>query len=114
MLAEFDKQLSQTLEDIKSQGLFKTERIITTPQDALCRLSATDGCVSMDGTIANLSASGELAETYNAPPRIDAAHATGFLGRTGPGPHEYRAVISRIAIITGTLRKPVGGASGGF
>ena len=251
MLAEFQKQLSQTLEEIKSQGLFKTERIITTPQDAhiavaggkrvinmcannylgladhpelikaakaaldshglgmasvrficgtqdlhkeleaaltkflgteetilypscfdangglfetlltekdaiisdelnhasiidgvrLCkaqrfrykhndmgdleaklkeasgarfRLIATDGCFSMDGTIADLKSIVDLAEKYDALTMIDDAHATGFLGKTGRGTHEYRGVMGKIDIITGTLGKALGGASGGF
>src|SRR5204862_6412017 len=251
MLADFEKQLSQTLEEIKSQGLYKTERIITTPQDAhiqvaggkevlnmcannylgladhpelikaakealdshglgmasvrficgtqdlhkrleaaltkflgpeetilypsafdangglfetvltekdavisdelnhasiidgirLCkaqrfrykhnemadleaklkeasgarfRLIATDGCFSMDGTIADLEAIVSLAEKYNALTMIDDAHATGCLGKTGRGTHEYRSVMGQIDIITGTLGKALGGASGGF
>ena len=251
MLAEFEKQLSQTLEEIKSQGLYKTERIITTPQDAhiavaggkrvlnmcannylgladhpelikaakealdsrglgmasvrficgtqdihkqleaaltkflgteetilypscfdangglfetllsekdavisdelnhasiidgirLCkaqrfrykhndmadleaklkeasgarfRLIATDGCFSMDGTIVDLKSIVDLAEKYNALTMIDDAHGTGFLGKTGRGTHEYRGVIGKIDIITGTLGKALGGASGGF
>ena len=251
MLAEFQKQLSQTLEDIKSQGLYKTERIITTPQDAhiavaggkrvlnmcannylgladhpelikaakealdshglgmasvrficgtqdlhkeleaaltkflgteetilypsafdangglfetlftekdaiisdelnhasiidgirLCkaqrfrykhndmadleaklkeasserfRLIATDGCFSMDGTIADLKSIVDLAEKYDALTMIDDAHATGFLGKTGRGTHEYRGVMGKIDIITGTLGKALGGANGGF
>jgi glycine C-acetyltransferase len=251
MVAEFEKQVSQTLDEIKSQGLFKTERIITTPQDAhiavadgkrvinmcannylgladhpelikaakealdthgfgmasvrficgtqdihkqleaaltnflgtedtilypscfdangglfetlltekdavisdelnhasiidgirLCkaqrfrykhddmgdleaklkqaggarfRLVATDGCFSMDGTITNLEAIVELAGKYNALTMIDDAHATGFLGKTGRGTHEYRGVMGKLDIITGTLGKALGGASGGF
>ena len=251
MLAEFEKQLSQTLEEIKSQGLYKTERIITTPQDAhikvaggkqvlnmcannylgladhpelikaakealdshglgmasvrficgtqdlhkqleaaltkflqteetilypsafdangglfetllsekdavisdelnhasiidgirLCkaqrfrykhndtadleaklkeasgarfRLIATDGCFSMDGTIADLKSIVDLAQKYDALTMIDDAHATGFLGKTGRGTHEYRDVMGKIDIITGTLGKALGGASGGF
>ncbi|MEY2544611.1 MAG: glycine C-acetyltransferase [Verrucomicrobiota bacterium] len=251
MLAEFEKQLSQTLDEIKSQGLYKTERIITTPQDAhiavaggkrvlnmcannylgladhpelikaakealdthglgmasvrficgtqdihkeleaaltkflgteetilypscfdangglfetlltekdaiisdelnhasiidgvrLCkaqrfrykhndmadleaklkeasgarfRLIATDGCFSMDGTIADLKSIVDLAEKYEALTMIDDAHATGFLGKTGRGTHEYRGVMGKIDIITGTLGKALGGASGGF
>ena len=251
MLAEFEKQLSQTLDEIKSQGLYKTERIITTPQDAhiavaggkrvlnmcannylgladhpelikaakealdshglgmasvrficgtqdlhkeleaaltkflgteetilypsafdangglfetlftekdaiisdelnhasiidgirLCkaqrfrykhndmadleaklkeasserfRLIATDGCFSMDGTIADLKSIVDLAEKYDALTMIDDAHATGFLGKTGRGTHEYRGVMGKIDIITGTLGKALGGASGGF
>ena len=251
MLAEFEKQLSQTLEEIKSQGLYKTERIITTPQDAhikvaggkevlnmcannylgladhpelikaakkalddhglgmasvrficgtqdihkeleaaltqflgteetilypsafdangglfetvlteqdavisdelnhasiidgirLCKaqrfrykhndmadleaklkeasaarfkLVATDGCFSMDGTIADLKSIVDLAQEYNALTMIDDAHATGFLGARGRGTHEYRDVMGKIDIITGTLGKALGGASGGF
>jgi glycine C-acetyltransferase len=251
MLAEFEKHLSQTLEEIKSQGLYKTERIITTPQDAhiavaggkrvlnmcannylgladhpelikaakealdthglgmasvrficgtqdlhkeleaaltkflgteetilypscfdangglfetllsekdaiisdelnhasiidgvrLCkaqrfrykhndmadleaklkeasgarfRLIATDGCFSMDGTIADLKSIVDLAEKHKALTMIDDAHATGFLGKTGRGTHEYRGVMGKIDIITGTLGKALGGASGGF
>jgi glycine C-acetyltransferase len=251
MLAEFEKQLSQTLEEIKSQGLFKTERIITTPQDAhikvaggkevlnmcannylgladhpelikaakkalddhglgmasvrficgtqdihkeleaaltkflgteetilypsafdangglfetlltekdavisdelnhasiidgirLCkaqrfrykhndmadleaklkeasgarfRLIATDGCFSMDGTIADLKSIVDLAQKHDALTMIDDAHATGFLGVRGRGTHEYRDVWGKIDIITGTLGKALGGASGGF
>jgi glycine C-acetyltransferase len=251
MLAEFEKQLSQTLEEIKSQGLYKTERIITTPQDAhikvaggqevlnmcannylgladhpelikaakkalddhglgmasvrficgtqdihkeleaaltkflgteetilypsafdangglfetilaekdavisdelnhasiidgirLCKaqrfrykhndmadleaklkeasgarfkLIATDGCFSMDGTIADLKSIVDLAQKYDALTMIDDAHATGFLGPRGRGTHEYRDVMGKIDIITGTLGKALGGASGGF
>ena len=251
MLAEFEKQLSQTLEEIKSQGLYKTERIITSPQDAhiavsdgkrvlnmcannylgladhpelikaakkalddhgfgmasvrficgtqdihkeleaaltkflgtddtilypsafdangglfetlftekdavisdelnhasiidgirLCKaqrfrykhndmndleaklkeastarfkLVATDGCFSMDGTIADLKSIVDLAQKYDALTMIDDAHATGFLGAKGRGTHEYRGVMGKIDIITGTLGKALGGASGGF
>src|SRR5918912_466796 len=78
------------------------------------RLIATDGCFSMDGTIADLKSIVDLAEKYNALTMIDDAHATGFLGKTGRGTHEYRDVIGRIDIITGTLGKALGGASGGF
>jgi len=251
MLAEFEKQLSETLEEIKSQGLYKTERVITSPQDAhiavadgkrvlnmcannylgladhpeliqaakkalddhgfgmasvrficgtqdihkeleaaltrflgtedtilypsafdangglfetlltekdavisdelnhasiidgirLCKaqrfrykhndmndleaklkeastarfkLIATDGCFSMDGTIADLKSIVDLAQKCNALTMIDDAHATGFLGPKGRGTHEYRGVMGKIDIITGTLGKALGGASGGF
>ena len=83
-------------------------------QDARFRLVATDGCFSMDGTIAKLSDICDLAKKYNALTMIDDAHATGFLGKTGRGTHEYRSVMGRIDIITGTLGKALGGASGGF
>src|SRR5437879_7446720 len=78
------------------------------------RLIATDGCFSMDGTIADLKAIVDLAEKYKALTMIDDAHATGFLGKTGRGTHEYRDVMGKIDIITGTLGKALGGASGGF
>jgi glycine C-acetyltransferase len=78
------------------------------------KLIATDGCFSMDGTIADLPAIVELARKYDALTMIDDAHATGFLGARGRGTHEYRDVMGRIDIITGTLGKALGGASGGF
>ena len=81
---------------------------------ARVRMIATDGCFSMDGTIADLAAICQLAQKYSALTMIDDAHATGFLGRTGRGTHEYRGVIGQIDIITGTLGKALGGASGGF
>jgi glycine C-acetyltransferase len=83
-------------------------------KDARFRLIATDGCFSMDGTIANLAEICDLAAKYDALTMIDDAHATGFLGKTGRGTHEYRGVMGRIDIITGTLGKALGGASGGF
>ncbi len=81
---------------------------------AKVKMIATDGCFSMDGTIADLEAVVRLAEKYNAITMIDDAHATGFLGKTGRGTHEFRNVMGRIDIITGTLGKALGGASGGF
>jgi len=78
------------------------------------KLIATDGCFSMDGTIADLKSIIDLAEKYDALTMIDDAHATGFLGPKGRGTHEYRGVMSKIDIITGTLGKALGGASGGF
>jgi glycine C-acetyltransferase len=81
---------------------------------ARVRLIATDGCFSMDGTIAELGAICNLAEKYQALTMIDDAHASGFLGKTGRGTHEYRGVMGKIDIITGTLGKALGGASGGF
>ena len=78
------------------------------------KLIVTDGVFSMDGTIANLTDICALAEKYGALAMIDDCHATGFLGDTGRGTHEYRGVMGRIDIITGTLGKALGGASGGF
>lgn len=78
------------------------------------RLIVTDGVFSMDGTIANLEDICALAERYDALTMIDDCHATGFLGETGRGTHEYRQVMGRIDIVTSTLGKALGGASGGF
>jgi len=78
------------------------------------KLIFTDGAFSMDGTIAQLDKICDLAEKYDAMVGIDECHATGFLGKTGRGTHEYRNVMNRIDIITGTLGKALGGASGGF
>lgn len=81
---------------------------------AAIKLVATDGVFSMDGTIANLGAICDLAEKYNALVMVDDSHATGFLGKTGRGSIEYCDVMGRVDIITSTLGKALGGASGGF
>src|SRR5450631_536211 len=78
------------------------------------RIIVSDGSFSMDGTIAQLDKICDLADKYNAIVMIDECHSTGFLGKTGRGSHEYRGVMGRIDIITGTLGKALGGASGGF
>jgi len=78
------------------------------------RIIVTDGSFSMDGTIAQLDKICELADKYDAVIMIDACHSSGFLGKTGRGTHEYHGVMGRIDIITGTLGKALGGASGGF
>ncbi len=78
------------------------------------KLIFTDGVFSMDGTIAQLDKICDLAERYDAMVGIDECHATGFVGATGRGTHEYRQVMGRVDIITGTLGKALGGASGGF
>jgi len=78
------------------------------------RIIVTDGSFSMDGTIAQLDRIVELAENYDAIIMIDDCHSTGFLGKTGRGTHEYRGVMGKIDLITGTLGKALGGASGGF
>jgi glycine C-acetyltransferase len=78
------------------------------------RIIVTDGAFSMDGTIAQLNKITELAEKYKALVMIDESHCTGFMGKTGRGSHEYHNVIDKIDIITGTLGKALGGASGGF
>jgi len=78
------------------------------------RVIVSDGSFSMDGTIAQLDKICDLADRYHAAVMIDESHSTGFLGKTGRGTHEYRNVMGRIDIITGTLGKALGGASGGF
>ena len=83
-------------------------------KDANVRLIVTDGVFSMDGTIADLKAICDLADSHDALTMIDDCHASGFLGKTGRGTHEFRDVMGRIDIITGTLGKALGGASGGF
>src|ERR1700686_1197190 len=98
----------------KHNDMADLEAQLRAAQNVRFRLIATDGCFSMDGTIADLAAICELAEKYNALTMIDDAHASGFLGATGRGTHEYRGVMGRIDIITGTLGKALGGASGGF
>lgn len=83
-------------------------------QDARFRLIATDGVFSMDGVIANLSAICDLADRYNALVMVDDSHAVGFLGQRGRGTHEFCEVMGRVDILTGTLGKALGGASGGY
>ena len=78
------------------------------------RIIVTDGSFSMDGTIAQLDKICDLADKYDAIVMIDECHSSGFLGKTGRGTHEYRNVMGRIDIITGSLGKALGGASGGF
>ena len=78
------------------------------------RVIVTDGSFSMDGTIAQLDKIVALAEKYNASVMIDECHSSGFLGKTGRGTHEHCGVMGKIEIITGTLGKALGGASGGF
>ncbi len=78
------------------------------------RIIVTDGSFSMDGTIAQLDKIVELAEKYDSAVMIDDCHSSGFLGKNGRGTHEYRGVMGKIDIITGTLGKALGGASGGF
>src|SRR6266853_209424 len=78
------------------------------------KLIATDGVFSMDGYIANLPAICDLAEKYEALVMVDDSHAVGFMGKTGRGTPEYHNVMSRVDIVTGTLGKALGGASGGY
>lgn len=83
-------------------------------KDARTRLIVTDGSFSMDGTIAQLDKIVGLAGKYDAALMVDDSHSTGFLGKTGRGTHEYRNVMGKIDMITGTFGKALGGASGGF
>src|SRR5436190_21834143 len=83
-------------------------------KDCRVKLIATDGVFSMDGISANLPAICDLADKYNALVMVDDSHAVGFIGKHGRGTPEYHHVMKRIDIITGTLGKALGGASGGY
>ncbi len=89
------------------------EKLIAT-QNLRHRIIVTDGAFSMDGTIAQLDKICDLADKYKALVMIDESHCSGFMGKTGRGTHEHHNVMGRIDIITGTLGKALGGASGGF
>ncbi len=90
------------------------EKQLQAAQSQRNRIIVTDGVFSMDGTIAQLDKICDLADRYDALVMIDECHASGFVGKTGRGTHEFRGVMGRIDIITGTLGKALGGASGGF
>lgn len=90
------------------------EKALKETQDCRFRLIATDGVFSMDGIIANLPAICDLADKYDAMVMVDDSHAVGFMGENGRGTHEYHQVMGRVDIITGTLGKALGGASGGY
>ena len=90
------------------------EQALNDSQDARVRLVATDGVFSMDGSIAKLEEICNLAERYGALVMVDDSHATGFIGARGRGSHELRGVMDRVDIMSGTLGKALGGASGGF
>lgn len=90
------------------------ERCLQEAKDARFRLIATDGVFSMDGILANLPAICDLAEQYDAMVMVDDSHAVGFTGETGAGTPEFFGVQDRVDIITGTLGKAMGGASGGY
>jgi glycine C-acetyltransferase len=98
----------------KHNNMADLEEKLKESQGCRNRIIVTDGSFSMDGTIAQLDAIVELAEKYDAAIMIDESHSSGFLGKTGRGTHEYRGVMGKIDIITGTLGKALGGASGGF
>lgn len=98
----------------KHNDMEDLEKKLKESSDARSRIIVTDGSFSMDGTIAQLDKICDLADKYDAIVMSDECHSTGFLGKTGRGTHEYRGVMGRIDIITGTLGKALGGASGGF
>ena len=97
-----------------NNDMIDLENKLRETQNSRLRLIATDGVFSMDGTIAKLDKIVELAEKYDALVMVDDSHATGFVGKTGRGSGEYKGVLNKIDIITSTLGKALGGASGGF
>lgn len=98
----------------KHNDMAELEQRLQEAQAQRFRLIVTDGVFSMDGTIAQLDKICDLADKYDALIMVDDSHSTGFVGKTGRGTHEFRNVIGRIDIITSTLGKALGGASGGF
>ena len=98
----------------KHNDMADLEEQLKSAQAQRNRIIVTDGSFSMDGTIAQLDKIVELAEKYDAAVMIDECHSSGFLGKTGRGTHEHCGVVGKIDIITGTLGKALGGASGGF
>ena len=98
----------------KHADMADLEEKLKETQGVRYRMIATDGVFSMDGDIAKLDEICDLADKYKAMVMIDDAHSTGFIGKTGRGTPEYRGVMGRIDLITGTLGKALGGASGGF
>ncbi|MHB1400090.1 MAG: glycine C-acetyltransferase [Trichloromonadaceae bacterium] len=97
-----------------NNDMAELELCLQQSQQARFRLIATDGVFSMDGVIANLPRICELAERYDALVMVDDSHAVGVLGEHGRGSHEYHGVIERVDLLTGTLGKALGGASGGY
>ncbi|MDB6110626.1 MAG: kbl, partial [Pedosphaera sp.] len=98
----------------KNNDMADLEARLQEAKGARFRMIATDGVFSMDGYIANLSAICDLADKYDALVMVDDSHAVGFMGKRGRGTHEYRNVMERVDILTGTLGKALGGASGGY
>lgn len=98
----------------RNNNMVDLEEKLKEASDARFRLIATDGVFSMDGYIADLPAICDLADKYDALVMVDDSHAVGFMGKTGRGTHEYHDVMDRVDIITGTLGKALGGASGGY
>ncbi len=97
-----------------NNDLGELEACLKDAQSARVRMIATDGVFSMDGSIAKLAEICDLADRYGALVMVDDSHATGFIGERGRGSHEFRGVLGRVDILTGTLGKALGGASGGY
>lgn len=98
----------------KNNDMADLEAQLQAASEAKVKIIVTDGVFSMDGTIAQLDKICDLADKYDALVMTDECHSTGFIGKTGRGVHEYRDCMDRVDIITGTLGKALGGASGGF
>ena len=98
----------------KNNNMADLEAQLVAAKDARRKLIVTDGVFSMDGYLANLSAICDLADEHDALVMVDDSHAVGFMGRQGRGTHEHQGVMGRIDILTGTLGKALGGASGGY
>jgi glycine C-acetyltransferase len=98
----------------KNNDMTDLEQKLKESQNTRFRLIATDGVFSMDGYIANLKGICDLADKYDAMVMVDDSHAVGFMGKTGRGTHEHNDVMGRVDVITGTLGKALGGASGGY
>lgn len=98
----------------KHSDMADLERILQETQGAKIRMIATDGVFSMDGDVADLKSICDLADRYDAMVMVDDSHATGFLGKTGRGSIEQCGVMGRVDVVTSTLGKALGGASGGF
>ncbi len=98
----------------QNNNMEELEAKLKEARNARFRLIATDGVFSMDGYLANLPAICGLAEAYDALVMVDDSHAVGFMGKNGRGTHEYHQVMGRVDLITGTLGKALGGASGGY
>ena len=98
----------------RNNDMADLEEKLKAASDARFRMIATDGVFSMDGFVANLRGVCDLADKYDALVMVDDSHAVGFMGRTGRGTHEHCEVMGRVDILTGTLGKALGGASGGY
>jgi glycine C-acetyltransferase len=98
----------------KNNDMDDLEKLLVEASNSRFKLIATDGVFSMDGFIADLKSICNLAEKYDAMVMVDDSHAVGFMGKNGRGTHEYNDVMGKVDIITGTLGKALGGASGGY